>query len=49
MPAKKTPKAPSAPTFMDPALMPWALVSELYWMSYKLLERRMYHLGVSAS
>jgi DNA-binding MarR family transcriptional regulator len=34
---------------MDPALMPWALVSELYWMSYKLLERRLYHLGVSAS
>ena len=34
---------------MDPAMMPWALVSELYWMSYKLLERRLYHLGVSAS
>lgn len=39
---------------MDPALMPWVLVSELYWMSYKwmsykLLERRLYHLGVSAS
>jgi DNA-binding MarR family transcriptional regulator len=49
MPAKTTAKAPSAPTFMDPALMPWALVSELYWMSYKLLERRLYHLGVSAS
>ena len=48
--AARTPtKAPSAPTFMDPALMPWALVSELYWMSYKLLERRLYHLGVSAS
>jgi DNA-binding MarR family transcriptional regulator len=49
MPAKTRAKAPSAPTFMDPALMPWALVSELYWMSYKLLERRLYHLGVSAS
>jgi len=49
MPAKTTAKAPSAPTFMDPALMPWALVSELYWMSYKLLERRLYYLGVSAS
>jgi DNA-binding MarR family transcriptional regulator len=49
MPTKATAKAPSAPTFMDPALMPWALVSELYWMSYKLLERRFYHLGVSAS
>ena len=34
---------------MDPELMPWALVSELYWMSYKLLERRLYDLGVSAS
>jgi DNA-binding MarR family transcriptional regulator len=34
---------------MDPALMPWALVSEVYWMSWKLLERRLYHLGVSAS
>ena len=38
-----------APTFMDPALMPWALVSEVYWMSWKLLERRIYHLGVSGS
>jgi DNA-binding MarR family transcriptional regulator len=34
---------------MDPALTPWVLVSEIYWMSYKLLERRFYHLGVSAS
>jgi DNA-binding MarR family transcriptional regulator len=42
-------KAPSTPTFMDPALMPWVLVSELYWMSYKLLERRLYDLGISAS
>jgi DNA-binding MarR family transcriptional regulator len=49
MPAKTTSKAPAAPTFMDPALLPWALVSELYWMSYKLLERRMYHLGLGAS
>ena len=49
MPAKTSAKAPAAPTFIDPALMPWALVSELYWMSYKLLERRLYHLGVSAS
>ena len=49
MPAKTTAKMPSAPTFMDPALMPWALVSELYWMSYKLLERRMYLLGLGAS
>jgi DNA-binding MarR family transcriptional regulator len=42
-------KSLGAPTFMDPELMPWALVSELYWMSYKLLERRLYDLGVSAS
>jgi DNA-binding MarR family transcriptional regulator len=48
MPAKNTPQ-PAAPTFMDPSLMPWALISELYWMSYKLLERRLYELGVSAS
>ncbi len=39
----------SSPTFMDPALLPWVLVSEVYWMSWKLLERRLYHLGVSAS
>jgi DNA-binding MarR family transcriptional regulator len=36
-------------TFMDPSLLPWVLVSEIYWMSYKLLERRFYDLGVSAS
>ena len=30
-------------------MMPWVLVTEVYWMSYKLLERRFYHLGVSAS
>jgi DNA-binding MarR family transcriptional regulator len=29
--------------------LPWVLVTEIYWMSYKLLERRFYHLGVSAS
>lgn len=49
MPPPKKTQAPSSPTFMDPALMPWALVSELYWMSYKLQERRLYELGVSAS
>src|ERR1700687_4456515 len=42
-------RSPSSPAFMDPALMPWVLVSEIYWMSYKLLERRFYHLRVSAS
>lgn len=30
-------------------VLPWVLITELYWMSYKLLERRFYHLGVSAS
>src|SRR5881275_3269910 len=30
-------------------MMPWVLITEIYWMSYKLLERRFYHLGVSAS
>lgn len=30
-------------------MSPWVLVTELYWMSYKLLERRFYHLGISAS
>ena len=30
-------------------MMPWVLVTESYWMSYKLLERRFYHLGVSSS
>jgi DNA-binding MarR family transcriptional regulator len=29
--------------------LPWVLITEVYWMSYKLLERRFYHLGVSAS
>jgi len=30
-------------------MLPWVLITEIYWMSYKLLERRFYHLGVSAS
>jgi DNA-binding MarR family transcriptional regulator len=30
-------------------LLPWILITEIYWMSYKLLERRFYHMGVSAS
>jgi DNA-binding MarR family transcriptional regulator len=30
-------------------MMPWILITEIYWMSNKLLERRFYHLGVSAS
>jgi len=43
------PKSSAGLTFMDPSLLPWVLVSEIYWMSYKLLERRFYDLGVSAS
>ncbi len=34
---------------MQQKMLPWVLVTEIYWMSYKLLERRFYHLGVSAS
>jgi MarR family multiple antibiotic resistance transcriptional regulator len=34
---------------MHQRMMPWVLITEIYWMSYKLLERRFYHLGVSAS
>ena len=49
MPKVAKSAAASSPTFMHPSLMPWVLVSEIYWMSYKLLERRFYHLGVSAS
>jgi len=49
MPRTSRPAPPSSPTFMDPALMPWVLVSEVYWVSWKLLERRLYHLGISAS
>ncbi len=41
--------ADGSATFMDPKLRAWALVSELYWMSYKLLERRLYYLDVSVS
>jgi DNA-binding MarR family transcriptional regulator len=39
----------SDPAFMYKRTLPWVLVTEIYWMSYKLLERRFYHLGVSAS
>jgi DNA-binding MarR family transcriptional regulator len=30
-------------------IQPWVLLSELYWMSFKLLDRRYYHLDISAS
>ena len=49
MPTKTKTKAPASPSFMNPALTPWVLISEIYWMSYKLLDRRFYPLGVSAS
>lgn len=47
MPRQAAPS--SSPTFMDTSLLPWVLVSEVYWMSSKLLERRLYHVGISAS
>jgi DNA-binding MarR family transcriptional regulator len=37
------------PVAMLEKLQPWVLITELYWMSFKLLDRRYYHLGVSAS
>lgn len=46
---KPSAEMPAEPTFMHPAYMPWALVSELYWMSYKLLDHRLHHLDVSAA
>jgi DNA-binding MarR family transcriptional regulator len=49
MPTNTKTKVPASPSFLNPALTPWVLISEVYWMSYKLLERRFYHLGVSAS
>jgi DNA-binding MarR family transcriptional regulator len=39
----------STPAALMQRMMPWILITQLYWMSYKLLERRFYHLGVSAS
>jgi DNA-binding MarR family transcriptional regulator len=43
----KSPK--TDPAQMYQRVLPWVLITEIYWMSYKLLERRFYHLGVSAS
>ncbi len=34
---------------MDPQLAPWVQLSQVYWMSYKLLERRLLYLDVSSS
>lgn len=30
-------------------LLPWVLVTQIYWVSYKLLERRLHPLGISVS
>src|SRR5436305_14991437 len=48
MPTLARSRSNSAADIQD-RLMPWVLITEIYWMSYKLLERRFYHLGVSAS
>ena len=48
MAATKSSRATSS-TAMQQKMLPWVLITEIYWMSYKLLERRFYHLGVSAS
>jgi DNA-binding MarR family transcriptional regulator len=48
MAATKSSRADSSKA-MQQKMLPWVLVTEIYWMSYKLLERRFYHLGVSAS
>jgi DNA-binding MarR family transcriptional regulator len=45
--AMKSPATDAAQIYQR--TLPWVLVTEIYWMSYKLLERRFYHLGVSAS
>jgi DNA-binding MarR family transcriptional regulator len=42
-------KSDTTTAALQQRMMPWILVTEIYWMSYKLLERRFYHLGVSAS
>lgn len=47
-PATRTSKTESSLPIHQ-RMAPWVLITEIYWMSYKLLERRFYHLGVSAS
>ena len=46
---KASNKGGAGASVLHQAMMPWVLITEIYWMSYKLLERRFYHLGVSAS
>lgn len=45
----KSPARSTDQATLQQRTLPWVLVTEIYWMSYKLLERRFYHLGVSAS
>lgn len=45
--ASKSGKSDVGPMYQR--ILPWALITEIYWMSYKLLERRFYRVGVSAS
>ena len=47
--ASKTSTKSGSESAIHQRMMPWVLITEIYWMSYKLLERRFYHLGVSAS
>lgn len=47
--AASTKASRNDPAAMYQRTLPWVLITEIYWMSYKLLERRFYHLGVSAS
>ena len=55
MPARKQParKQPARkqPDYMPlyRRMLPWTLITELYWLSYKLLERRLFPTGVSVS
>ena len=47
--ATKTSAKSASDASIHHMMMPWVLITEIYWMSYKLLERRFYHMGVSAS
>ena len=49
MPTTSRPNPPASPTFMDPALMPWVAGQRGLLDVVELIERRLYHLGVSAS
>jgi DNA-binding MarR family transcriptional regulator len=46
---KTSARSGSGASALHQRMLPWVLITEIYWMSYKLLERRFYHLGVSAS